>query len=91
MNSPIPDKAYENIINAGGDLKIPKILDDLGYTESDYDLESWLGDIDIYNASANNRRELDIRDKFIKIRIRYSGEELAIIDFLNTIYRVSYG
>ena len=90
MNSPIPDKAYEKIINAGGNVEIPKVLTDLNYTESDYDTESWLGDIDVYNASANNRRELDVKDKFIKIRIRYSGEELAIIDFLNTIYRVSY-
>lgn len=31
-----------------------------------------------------------MRDKFIKIRIRYSGKELAIIDFINTIYQVSY-
>ena len=35
-------------------------------------------------------KELDLKDKFIKIRIRYSGEELAVIDCLNTIYRVSY-
>jgi hypothetical protein len=39
---------------------------------------------------ASNRKELDLKDKFMKIRIRYSGEELAVIDFLNTIYRVSY-
>jgi hypothetical protein len=24
------------------------------------------------------------------VRIRYSGDELAIIDYLNTLYRVSY-
>ena len=39
---------------------------------------------------ANNRKELDLKDKFMKVRIRYSGEELAVIDFLNTVYRISY-
>nr|DAG87708.1 MAG TPA: hypothetical protein [Crassvirales sp.] len=44
-----------------------------------------------YNfGSAQNRKETDMKDKFIKIRIRYSGEELAVIDFINTIYQVSY-
>ena len=39
---------------------------------------------------AGNRKELDLKDKFMKVRIRYSGEELAVIDFLNTVYRISY-
>jgi len=54
---------------------------------------NWLKDNSIYSTNfgeAQNRKELDLKDKFIKIRIRYSGEELAVIDFLNTIYRVSY-
>ena len=38
----------------------------------------------------SDRRETDVRGKFIKVRIRYSGEELAIIDFLNTIYQISF-
>ncbi len=37
-----------------------------------------------------DRREIDVRGKFMKVRIRYSGEELAIIDFLNTIYQISF-
>ena len=56
---------------------------------SPLDTTNWLNDIGIYQYSfgeAQNRKEIDVRDKFIKIRIRYSGEELAIIDFLNTIY-----
>lgn len=60
---------------------------------SPLDTRSWLDDINIYQynfGQDHNRKETDIRDKFIKIRIRYSGEELAIIDFLNTIYQVSY-
>lgn len=40
--------------------------------------------------NAQNRKEIDLKDKFMKVRIRYSGEELAVIDFLNTVYRISY-
>lgn len=57
------------------------------------DLTNWLNDVNIYRynfGEAQNRKEVDIKDKFLKIRIRYSGEELAVIDFLNTIYRISY-
>lgn len=57
-----------------------------------YDLNRWKqgqwSPIDPTKNSA--RRETDVRGKFIKIRIRYSGEELAIIDFLNTIYQISF-
>lgn len=57
------------------------------------DLTNWLDDVSIYRynfGEAQNRKELDVKDKFLKIRIRYSGEELAVIDFLNTVYRISY-
>ena len=37
-----------------------------------------------------DRKETDVRGKFIKVRIRYTGDELAIIDFLNTIYQISF-
>ena len=93
MNSPIPNQAYEFIKNNNNEVEIPEILTDLGYTEQDMDMRNWLNDVDIYKTSfgtAQNRKELDIKDKFVKIRIRYSGEELAVIDFLNTIYRISY-
>lgn len=57
-----------------------------------YDLTEWnKGDwkpIDPYKNK--DRRETDVRGKFVKVRIRYSGEELAIIDFLNTIYQISF-
>ena len=60
---------------------------------SPLDTVNWLDDVSIYRynfGEAHNRKETDVRDKFMKVRIRYSGEELAIIDFLNTIYQVSY-
>jgi len=60
---------------------------------SPLDTKSWLDDESIYGyrfGYDHNRKEVDVRDKFMKVRIRYSGDELAIIDFLNTIYQVSY-
>jgi hypothetical protein len=53
------------------------------------DPSSWLDDKSIYRYDFgldHNRKETDVRDKFMKVRIRYSGDELAIIDFLSTIY-----
>ena len=57
-----------------------------------YDLTEWnKGNWKPIDPTKNGeRRETDVRGKFIKIRIRYDGTELAIIDFLNTIYQISY-
>ena len=57
-----------------------------------YDLGEWLkgGWRPIDPTKNVDRRETDVRGKFMKVRIRYSGEELAIIDFLNTIYQISF-
>ena len=88
INSPIPDEVKTKL-----SIAFPPELTDRGYTGNDIDETNWLNDISIYQTSfgeAQNRREVDIKDKFMKVRIRYSGEELAIINFLNTLYRVSY-
>lgn len=89
MNSPLPNVDYKSTFSLPDELVIK------GYGTSSYDIDqsNWLDDRSIYGTSfgaAQNRKELDLKDKFIKIRIRYSGEELAVIDFLNTIYRISY-
>ena len=57
-----------------------------------YDLTAWKqGSWRPIDPTKNkDRRETDVRGKFMKVRIRYSGEELAIIDFLNTIYQMSF-
>lgn len=81
----------------GEDNALYNLYDLSGYnSEGDWkplDLTNWLDDVSIYKynfGEAQNRKELDVKDKFLKIRIRYSGEELAVIDFLNTVYRISY-
>lgn len=57
-----------------------------------YDLTEWNkgGWRPIDPTKNKDRRETDVRGKFMKVRIRYSGEELAIIDFLNTVYQISF-
>ena len=48
----------------------------------------WPASIDVNNWT--HRKETKIRDKWIKIRVRYSGKNLAIIHSLVTLYNVSY-
>ena len=77
-NSPVPTQDYKS------SCELPPVLTNIGYTEDDLDTDTWIHNVGVY------KRELDVRGKFLKVRIRYSGEELAIIDFLNTIYDISY-
>lgn len=74
-NSPIPnDVSYLN------ELEIPEDLKEKGYTTEDIDYSNWW----------TSRKETKLRDKFIKIRIRYTGEDLAVITALKTLYTISY-
>ena len=57
------------------------------YSLAEWDKGNWSP---IDPTKNKDRRETDVRGKFVKVRIRYSGEELAIIDFLNTIYQISF-
>ena len=40
--------------------------------------------------SESQRKEVKLKDKWIKIRIRYSGKKLAVITAIKTLYSVSY-
>lgn len=44
----------------------------------------------IWNNSQIRRSEIKLKDKYIKIRIRYSGEDLAVISAIKTLYSISY-
>ncbi|MCF0113871.1 MAG: hypothetical protein HUJ56_00855, partial [Erysipelotrichaceae bacterium] len=74
-----PPEDDENALAGLYDYTSPKVID----------FTNWLGTRGD-EVIASNRREADIRDKVMKVRIRYSGKELAIIDFLNTIYEISF-
>ena len=81
--------------NLGKPIQIPNIDTEEGkenalyglYDLTEWDKGSWRP---IDPTKNSDRRETDVRGKFMKVRIRYSGEELAIIDFLNTIYQISF-
>lgn len=38
----------------------------------------------------SQRKETKLRDKYIRIRVRYSGKDLAIITAIHTLYTISY-
>ena len=44
----------------------------------------------IQTGGWTQRKETRIRDKWVKIRVRYSGKNLAIIHSLATLYNISY-
>lgn len=97
-NSPIPTEVREK-----GEIAFPDISTGDGSDNALYglykdgyssiDQYNWLDEVGVYGTQfgyAQNRKEVDLKDKFMKVRVRYSGDELAIINFLNTIYRISY-
>lgn len=79
VNNPLPESMKTLNLE---DTNIPKELRDLGYkanTDS-FDISKW----------GSDRKETKIRDKYIKIKVRYTGNELAIITALKTLYTISY-
>ncbi len=53
-------------------------------------IASYNGQGQVFYDGWSSRKETRIRDKWIKIRVRYSGKELAIIQALITLYNLSY-
>lgn len=83
LNTPVPN----DIINTNiGNDDFPEELRELGYDTRDIDVSEWSGN---YRGDANLRKEARIRDKFCKVRVRYSGEKLVIIQAIKTIYSAS--
>jgi hypothetical protein len=46
--------------------------------------------ITTWNWKENQMSEVKLKDKYIKVRIRYTGEDLAIIHSVMTLYSLSY-
>lgn len=72
-------------INDGNDLELSdqdfekKLISSIGYT---------IDNISYWNIA--NRQEIKLKDKYIKIKVRYKGNELALINQINTLYQLSY-
>lgn len=50
----------------------------------------WERNVVSWGISDKLNKEVKLKDKFIKIRVRYSGKDLAVISALNTLYSISY-
>ena len=80
-----------NSQNIPNDLRTEKVSKDklpniyINPEQEDLDLRNYLE-----VGEWTNRKETKIRDKWIKIRIRYSGKNLAVIHSLITLYNISY-
>lgn len=83
-NSPCPnDLINTNISNDD----FPKELKMLGYNTGDIDTSDWGND---YVNDARMRYETKVRDKWCRIRIRYSGKKLVIVQAVRTMFTQSF-
>lgn len=65
---------------------VGRMRGNMSYVEDIWDVE-----IKPHRFTINNKiKESKIRDKYCKIKVRYSGEKLAIITALQTLYTKSY-
>ena len=68
------------------DIKIPNVSNEVF-------LNTDISSYNIDNIDVNTwgyRKETKLRDKYIKIRVRYSGTKFAIIHSLITTFNISY-
>ena len=79
--SPIPDQVLEK-----GDI----IYDWDNPTESDIPENSLDRAIVSWGNLETKNEEVKLKDKWIKIRIRYTGNKLAVITAIKTLYSISY-
>lgn len=88
----IDSKDYPNkkALRVDEDCKnIRKVGRRLGNTQ--YVEDSWYTQITpIKYEHDNKQKETRIRDKYVRIRVIYSGEDLTVITALKTIYTISY-
>lgn len=82
-NTPVPGDMINTSIS---DNDFPEELKQLGYNIDDLDLSEWVSD---YIGDALGRREAHIRDKWCKIRIRYSGKKMTIVQAVRTLYNAT--
>lgn len=78
--SPIPD---EVLVDEEGNPKTELIIPDSFKTNDGRGYTIW-------DWSDSQIKESKLKDKYIKIRIRYSGSKLAIISAIKTLYAISY-
>ena len=96
-NIPVP-KDFNNISQVTFD-SIPADLRNKNYVLKDIDLTDWntlsyndsnnSNSLSFNSSTASGRQSVKMKDKWIKVRIRYSGEKLAIITAIKTLYNIT--
>lgn len=85
-----------NIYQKGVDIKkYGRLKGNMQYLEDSWDVQIQpIGFKYIYLKDGvkalTNVNEMKIRDKYIKIRVKYNGEQYAIINALKTLFTISY-
>lgn len=74
----INNSPIPNKIYEQGTITIPKEMADEWNIKYEGNETSWV------------REEVAVKDRFMKVRIRYKGDELAIINYINTLYEQSF-
>ena len=74
--SPIPDDILTDKIDIPKDFETTTTSEGRGYV-------TW-------GWNESQIKEVKPKDKWIKIRVRYTGKELAVITAINTLYSISY-
>ena len=89
QNNNIPDAklvpAELNLFKAPEDLFKPGTQNNYINLPND-----WSRNIVQWNNLESKNSEIKMKDKYIKIRVRYSGKDLAVIAAINTLYSISY-
>jgi hypothetical protein len=105
VNNPLPESMDTlNLFSSANNNEIPEELQKLGYTYDNYisstksdsivepifDTSKWYGNDGEYTNLTDSSFETKIRDKYLKVKIRYTGDRLAVISAINTIFTISY-
>lgn len=90
VNNPLPESMP--ILSLSSDTDIPIELRNLGYSiaSGSFDTTKWYGISGEVSTAQQDSFETRIRDKYLKVKIRYSGDKLAVITSIGTIFTVSY-
>lgn len=86
----------EDLSNSTEQLNPNKIPIELGSQCIPYEIPSQLiipensKDRAIVNWNNTINQEVKLKDKYMKVKIRYSGQKRAIINAINTLYSISY-
>ena len=90
-----PNWNLKSLTESGSQNKVPieintfAVPDDIKNLE-ELEIPKSLKDRSIVDWGECKRQEVKVKDKYLKVRIRYSGKDLAIINAINTLYSISY-